>query len=982
MDHFFRVHIIKNTTSNNGHAFIELKSPAGSRYYELNANPDFVGPETWKLGINAILPTNHAYADGIIRATTSELEFLRTLDGQKHATSQYITISEDAHSLMQYYGDALASYNDGYVDYKLWSNSCITLVKAMMHAGGVDTPIYSLFTTQDILKTGQPLIWGMQDLRYVPGANGFLPLRDGPPDPVLEDSLWSAEMGLPPTESVPTISIPKSEAERLLGHAYAGTQQDVDRISWAVVNGELDARVAFVSVTGNDRFTAPFDATSEKIVLSGLPDKGSERSISSVKDNTITRITELEEVGGRAVVRDFDAFHEFGWNSRVTGYDGKGAVDYNFDIADNGTVSAAQVHGVAIDIGSIGGVLGSRLGNMLGHNTFTKIAAGTVMGAIGREIGQLVQFGHSVTLDAAVNGGIAQVLPTFGGQLAAGAVGSLTSLLIAELGEAVGLDEFSTGLLSTVGTTITTQLTTNAFKVASGVIDPLTGEVFSLFDGFASGGFFTNMGGAVGGYLGGVLAGVVAMPTSPEGAIGQQIGSSIGGLLGSAFGPLGSFIGSFAGGIIGGQLGALFGNDPQSGGRIEMNAAGQFYITGQWEDHGGSYQWLDTIAHYQIINAYNLVNLTGARIDTAFSNPYLRLEQDDRSFWLTRSENTAVAAVNNADDPRDLAVLIDPGTMELVSKIDLIGGDVLTRRAFENSHAPTASALAAELMVAKDYRTYLDNAPVINALMAAQPESSFTAGWVLTLLRARELNLDAGSARDFQHGILAQLGDAALSDRLDFAPSFDPGASDVLVLRHGSGGEWRRDNTFGPGAAGEFSGTAGDNQIHLSALAMHSIVHAGGGAGQDWLIGSNGTDLLDGGAGNDVVDGHEGHDWLYGGDGDDQLFGRGGDDLISGGRGNDLLFGGSGFDTLAGGEGSDTVTIQVADRRKVIVAAASGQLAQHDVISILTHNRDQVVFARNGTDLDIVDQAASGIVIATVKDFYPNYMVDDTSRKC
>ncbi len=36
--------------------------------------------------------------------------------------------------------------------------------------------------------------------------------------------------------------------------------------------------------------------------------------------------------------------------------------------------------------------------------------------------------------------------------------------------------------------------------------------------------------------------------------------------------------------------------------------------------------------------------------------------------------------------------------MELVSKIDLVGG-VLLRRAFENSRAANASALAAELMV-------------------------------------------------------------------------------------------------------------------------------------------------------------------------------------------------------------------------------------------------------------------------------------------
>ncbi len=37
--------------------------------------------------------------------------------------------------------------------------------------------------------------------------------------------------------------------------------------------------------------------------------------------------------------------------------------------------------------------------------------------------------------------------------------------------------------------------------------------------------------------------------------------------------------------------------------------------------------------------------------------------------------------------------------------------------------------------------------------MAAEPESAFTAGWVLTLLKARELGLDAQPASDdFRNG--------------------------------------------------------------------------------------------------------------------------------------------------------------------------------------------------------------------------------------
>src|ERR1700674_369484 len=52
------------------------------------------------------------------------------------------------------------------------------------------------------------------------------------------------------------------------------------------------------------------------------------------------------------------------------------------------------------------------------------------------------------------------------------------------------------------------------------------------------------------------------------------------------------------------------------------------------------------------------------------------------------------------------------------------------------------SAVAADLAVAQNYKTYLQNAELINLLMAFNPDSTFTAGWELTLLRAQELGLE------------------------------------------------------------------------------------------------------------------------------------------------------------------------------------------------------------------------------------------------
>lgn len=60
-----------------------------------------------------------------------------------------------------------------------------------------------------------------------------------------------------------------------------------------------------------------------------------------------------------------------------------------------------------------------------------------------------------------------------------------------------------------------------------------------------------------------------------------------------------------------------------------------------------------------------------------------------------------------------------------------------------------------------------------------------------------------------------------------------------------------------------------------------------GGAGDNWLWGSDGNDVLVGGDGFDNLDGGFDNDTLTGGAGDDQLNGGWGDDVLTGGKGSD-----------------------------------------------------------------------------------------------
>ena len=90
--------------------------------------------------------------------------------------------------------------------------------------------------------------------------------------------------------------------------------------------------------------------------------------------------------------------------------------------------------------------------------------------------------------------------------------------------------------------------------------------------------------------------------------------------------------------------------------------------------------------------------------------------------------------------------MVDTGIMKLVDGIHLTGGDPLVRHVWEHSQADNSTAFEIDLKTARDYRTYLNDWQAINALMAAAPESAFTTGWALTLMKARDLGIDSARA--------------------------------------------------------------------------------------------------------------------------------------------------------------------------------------------------------------------------------------------
>ncbi len=169
------------------------------------------------------------------------------------------------------------------------------------------------------------------------------------------------------------------------------------------------------------------------------------------------------------------------------------------------------------------------------------------------------------------------------------------------------------------------------------------------------------------------------------------------------------------------------------------------------------------------------------------------------------------------------------------------------------------------------------------------------------------------------------------------------------------------DKIWGQDGADRLYGRDGDDQL-VGGEGNDSLF---GEDGDDLLVGREGNDSVQGGHGNDELQGGVGDDHLDGGAGEDRLFGQEGDDRLKGGDGNDSLIGGLGDDDLYGGAGDD----------KYYFTAGHGQDTIYDqegsiTIYVSDIDLDDVVFRRNGLDLDILFEGSPDDKI-TIDNYYP-----------
>ena len=535
-------------------------------------------------------------------------------------------------------------------------------------------------------------------------------------------------------------------------------------------------------------------------------------------------------------------------------------------------------------------------------------------------------------------------------------IGSISSALSLELGNALGLDGFGAELLNNVGATVIDQVSSNAIQIAQGNLSSS-----QLFNGLNVEGVLRAGVAEVGAYFGSRLANEIVSPQTQAAVhLGRYLSIS-GRLLGEYLcGPVCGAIGSFIGKIVGTFIGNLFGKKKP---KIPTAQASTILNVGNGDAELGSVSSTNS-GNEDFVSA-----MANAAADTV--NGIADILKGGSS--LARNLTTASMAQTYGHTGNQLYVnlggtqhnvtsaeaAITKGAIWAADQLKIAGGDMLAQRALSNNSHDDLARLFGDFAIAHDYTHYLNNKELINDLIIDVPNSAAAASWIIVLQRAAELGLNKSAASDFYGGmkgfadslqgiinqpfnyedlVLYVRGDDLevyydadgngsahssyddlLFDETGFLRSASHADGGVGYHRAYSNAEMTGGNDIITNASGTIDDqttttvTTEDRWIYNARLGEWVFIPGTTTTtttegGDDIIIGNSATNTFYGRSGDDWLDGGSGavRDNLHGGDGNDVLIGRGGDDYLYGNNDDDVLIGGSGYDRMYGGNGNDT----------------------------------------------------------------------------
>jgi hypothetical protein len=436
--------------------------------------------------------------------------------------------------------------------------------------------------------------------------------------------------------------------------------------------------------------------------------------------------------------------------------------------------------------GAIGTIYGSTLGQALGGgNLFTQLANGTAV--------QLVTYALAPaaggdSTEASALATIGTISPALEKAFQSEAVGALSSFLAGELAQGLGFNgtTFGDQLLRAVsGSLLSTVLNNIASSIASG-------QPLNLFANISAGSVATSVATSVSDFIGGYLAHEIVEPENEGGSLGGSLGSMLGTAIGTALssggaGILGSIgaqiltdiglssmigtasdlildillpgVGAFLGTLLGTFLGNFFseiGSHPEDfgfSGVVFNPGAHGFQLTQPY----GQGDLVGTVSNLATATLTTLDQFLTAIGGQASSDQGIQISYD-----LSAEQNGytafSVVPINTPNDPYGLyddsygywyaynlnftgEDMITDTVITALKHVQFTGGNIYMETALANSQATTLAGLAGDLEVGEDYGRYLTSKNVIDDLIALNPNSTFAAGWIVTLLRAQELGL-------------------------------------------------------------------------------------------------------------------------------------------------------------------------------------------------------------------------------------------------
>jgi hypothetical protein len=410
------------------------------------------------------------------------------------------------------------------------------------------------------------------------------------------------------------------------------------------------------------------------------------------------------------------------------------AQEVDVDEDEEGNIAAVQVildSPVVQAGGSIGEVFGSAIGRALApNNQFAQLAAGTVVGAVGKTFGTFVAASADIDLSEV---SVDQIFRNFGLNVSGAALGSIASFFAAEIGTALHLDGYGAQLFdAAVGSyagSVLNQALQMSFNSAITAINWSTA--------------FDQAGAGVGSALGSIIAHELVPAQTHTGAISGQILGAVGSAIGVAL-TIGEGlgfvldavipgIGSLIGTVLGTVIGDVLAGDPHYPyAEDTINPGGTGYSTLRYYQDGGANPAVaDSMAEAagSMVNAY-LSAVNGARM--AFGEIlHIGYQTDDPStpyFWTDLEVQmlddgtghlvpTLAPLAHKSASAEDV---VTAAGLSLLHYTEAVGGDILMKRAHQNSHYSDLITLSGDLQTAEDYERYLDNRTVINALIAAK----------------------------------------------------------------------------------------------------------------------------------------------------------------------------------------------------------------------------------------------------------------------